>query len=47
MKIFDCFIFFNELDLLDVRLHELNDVVDFHVLVEAKKTFVGKKKELF
>ena len=26
--VYDCFIFFNELDLLEIRLNELNDIVD-------------------
>lgn len=34
----DCFTFFNELDLLEIRLEELDDVVDYFVLVEAGKT---------
>ena len=33
--IIDCFPFFNELDLLEIRLHELSDVVD---LVKLKGT---------
>lgn len=45
MKIFDCFTFFNELELLDLRLMVLNDLVDFFVLVEANKTHTGNKKE--
>lgn len=44
MKIFDCFKFFNELELLELRLMELNDVVDYFVLVEANKTHTGKFK---
>ncbi|GBE02444.1 spore protein YkvP [bacterium BMS3Abin08] len=44
--IYDTFIFFDELDLLEIRLHELSDVVDFFVLVESTETFSGKKKEL-
>lgn len=44
MKIFDCFLFFNELDLLELRLAELYDQVDFFVLVEANKTHTGKDK---
>ena len=27
-KVFDAFMFFNELDVLELRLHELNSVVD-------------------
>lgn len=38
MKIIDCFPFFNELDILEIRLEELYEVVDFFVLVEASKT---------
>ncbi|ALH23085.1 Multiple type acyltransferase domains containing protein [Chrysochromulina ericina virus CeV-01B] len=46
-KIIDCFIFYNELDLLTYRLNILNDVVDYFVLVESTHTFVGKEKPLF
>lgn len=45
MKIFDCFKFFNELELLELRLMELNNVVDYFVIVEANKTHTGKPKE--
>lgn len=47
MKIYDCFTFFNELDLLEIRLNELNDVVDYFVLVEGENTFQGNSKKLF
>lgn len=43
--IFDCFTFYNELDLLDIRLHELYDVVDKFVLVEGNLTHSGEPKE--
>ena len=46
-KIIDCFIFYNELDMLTYRLNILNDVVDYFVLVESMHTFVGKEKPLF
>jgi len=45
MKIFDCFKFFNELELLDLRLMVLDDLVDYFVIVEANKTHTGKSKE--
>jgi beta-1,4-mannosyl-glycoprotein beta-1,4-N-acetylglucosaminyltransferase len=45
--IYDCFTFYNELDLLEVRLHELCDVVDRFVLVEATQTFQGNPKPLY
>jgi hypothetical protein len=46
-KIYDCFLFFNELELLDIRLHELYPYVDHFVIVEAKETFRGKDKPLY
>lgn len=46
-KIYDCFTFFNELELLELRLNELNNIVDYFVLVESTKTFTGKDKELY
>lgn len=45
MKIYDCFKFFNELELLDLRLMTLGDLVDYFVLVEANKTHTGHPKE--
>ena len=45
--IYDCFTFFNELDLLEIRLNVLNDVVDKFVLVEATTTFSGTPKPLY
>lgn len=45
--IYDCFLFFNELDLLKIRLNELNDSVDKFVLVESSKTFSGKNKPFY
>ena len=47
MKIIDCFLFYNELELLKFKLKELNDVVDYFVLIESKYTFVGNEKELY
>lgn len=46
-RIFDGFAFFNELDLLELRLEHLWDVVDYFVLVEATRTFQKKPKPLF
>jgi len=45
--IYDCFTFFNELDLLEIRLNELNEFVDKFVIVEANETFTRKKKPLY
>jgi hypothetical protein len=44
IQIYDSFIFYNELDLLEIRLHELAPVVDRFVLVEGSQTFVGNSK---
>lgn len=44
--IFDGFTFFNELDILDIRLHEMAPVVDRFILVEARQTFQGAPKPL-
>jgi len=47
MKIYDCFIFFNELDLLEIRLSELDDKVDYFVLVESNQTHARAPKKLY
>ena len=47
MKKYDCFIFFNELDILELRLNMLYQHVDYFVLVEATKTFTGVDKPLY
>ncbi len=44
--IYDGFTFFNELELLELRLNELADVVDKFVLVEATQTHTGLPKPL-
>lgn len=44
--IYDCFTFFNELELLELRLHELAGVVDKFVLVEATQTHTNRPKPL-
>jgi beta-1,4-mannosyl-glycoprotein beta-1,4-N-acetylglucosaminyltransferase len=47
MKIIDAFLFFNEIDLLDMRLNILDDYVDYFVITESDNTFSGNSKELF
>ena len=39
--------FFNELDLLEIRLNVMNEVVDKFVLVESPFTYSGRAKPLF
>jgi len=46
MKIFDCFMYFDEEIVLDVRLNTLNDFVDYFVIVESKFTHKGEKRNL-
>ena len=41
-KIYDCFTFFNELDLLDIRLNEIYDKVDYFVISESNKTHYNR-----
>ena len=45
--IYDCFPFFSEIELLEIRLHELSDVVDKFVLVESTRTHTGLPKPLY
>ena len=47
MRVFDSFIFFNELEILEMRLNILNDVVDYFVLTESPFTVSGNEKPLY
>ena len=42
--IIDCFLFFRELRLLEIRLEYLYDLVDKFVIVEAIESFTGEYK---
>lgn len=44
-KIIDCFLFYNELDMLEFRLTELDEHVDYFVILESDFDFSGNKKE--
>ena len=46
-RVFDAFTFYNELDLLEIRLFELGDEIDYFVICEATVTFRGQPKPLF
>ena len=46
MKIFDCFMYFDEEVVVDVRLNTLNQFVDYFVIVESKFTHKGDLREL-
>ena len=45
-KIYDCFMFNNENDLLEIRLNILNNYVDYFVIIESSETHSGLKKKL-
>ena len=46
MAIYDCFQFFNEEHILDIRLNILNEFVDFFVIVESTTNHQGHEKKL-
>ena len=46
MKIFDCFMYFDEDIVLDVRLNTLHENVDYFVIVESRFTHKGEKRNL-
>ena len=46
MRIFDCFMYFDEDLLLDLRLNILNDFVDKFIIIESNLTHTGKFKKL-
>jgi beta-1,4-mannosyl-glycoprotein beta-1,4-N-acetylglucosaminyltransferase len=45
MKIFDCFMYFDEDVVLDVRLNFLNDYVDKFIIIESEYNHRGEKRE--
>ena len=45
MKVYDVLPFFNELDILEIRLQELWDTVDYFVITESNLSHSGKPKE--
>ena len=46
MKIFDCFMYFDEEVILDLRLNILNNYVDYFVIVESTYTHKGESRKL-
>ena len=46
MRIFDCFMYFDEDLILDARLNILNKYVDFFIIVESKYNHKGEKRSL-
>lgn len=47
MKIYDCFTYYNESNIIQIRFEELDDVVDYFVVVESSQTFTGKPKPFY
>lgn len=47
MKVYDCFQFHNELDILEIRLETLYDVVDHFVITEMSKTHSNNPKKMY
>ena len=46
MAIYDCFQYFNEDLIVDLRFNILNKFVDYFVICESTKTHQGKNKKL-
>ena len=47
MAIYDVFTFYNELDLVELRMNILGNVVDYFVINESNITFTGKPKPMY
>lgn len=45
--VYDCFQFFNELDILKLRMNVMNDIADRFVISESTVTFSGDPKKLY
>ncbi|MCR6479460.1 hypothetical protein NU688_25100 [Variovorax sp. ZS18.2.2] len=43
-RVYDCALYNGEADVLAIRLHELDEVVDWFVIVEGTRTFSGLEK---
>ena len=46
MKVYDCFSYWDEDLLLEIRLNILNDYVDYFIIVEGNKTWQNNPKKL-
>lgn len=47
MRVFDCFTFYNEFDILELRLQELWNTVDYFVIAEANSTHQARPKSFY
>ena len=46
MSLYDCFMYFDEDVILDLRLHTLDKYVDTFVIAEATRDHAGREKKL-
>ena len=46
MKVYDCFMYYDEDTVVDIRLNCLDSYVDKFVIVESRFTHSGKKRDL-
>ena len=46
MQVFDCFMYYNEDTILELRLNQLNQHVDYFIIVESTFNHKGEKKDL-
>ena len=46
MKLIDCFMYFDEDLILDIRLNVLYDSVDKFIIAEATRDHAGKEKKI-
>ena len=46
MQVFDCFMYYNEDTILDLRLNYLNKYIDYFIIVESTFNHRGQKKDL-
>lgn len=46
-KLVDAILFYNELKMLNFRLRELYNVVDYFIIVECSHTYAGNEKEFY
>ena len=47
LKVLDAVLMSNELELLEIRMNELDAVVDYFLIVESNATFTGLAKETY
>ena len=47
IRVFDCFTFYNEFDIAELRIQELWDVVDYFVIAEANTTHQNNPKPFY